>query len=237
MAVPPRNLGDLLGTNWTESVLLFPEGEQPAFPLESRCYVNVETLFKVAFPCRIIGIGLCPDFHVSDDRHAIRVGQVPWVLVHHSREDPVVSSDGGEVFLHHPGLGFPGVSSPGPSSDSLIDHFIDGTEDVLAHDMPVVVDPSSNDWVEFHYQFSGRDGFIGLHNPPDLLKECFHILLGWGDQQFVPLSRLVLAYLLTQEIEPILDMRDAGLFLREGQTSFAQKRFDDRFDFLFEELS
>ena len=237
MAVPACHLGDLLGTNWTESVLLFPEGEQPAFPLESRCYVNVETLFKVAFPFRVIRIGLCPDFHVSDDRHAIRVGEIPWVLVHCSREDPIVSSDGSEVFLHHPGIGFPWVPSPGPSPDGLIDHFINGTEDFLAHDMPVIVDPSSNDWVEFHYQFSGSDGLIGLHDLPDLFEECFSHSLRRGDQQFVPLSRLVLAYLLTQEIEPILDMRDAGLFLREVSASFTQKRFDKRFDFLFEELS
>jgi hypothetical protein len=37
-----------------------------------------------------------------------------------------------------------------------------------------------------------------------------HILLRWFNQQFVPLSRFVLAYILAQEIEPVLNMRDAG---------------------------
>jgi len=39
-----------------------------------------------------------------------------------------------------------------------------------------------------------------------------YIPLRWFDQQFVLLSCFVLAYMLTQEIEPLLDMRDAGFF-------------------------
>src|SRR5437588_7699462 len=93
----------------------------------------------------------------------------------------------------------------------LIDHRIYRTEGFLADDMPVVVRPTSNHRVEFLYQFPSRQPFVGLHDRSDFLKECFHILLGWGNEQLVPFARLVLTYVLTEEVEPILDMRDEGL--------------------------
>ncbi len=48
MAVPVGELGDFLLTRWAESVLLVPEMDEPAFPFERVCHVNVETLFIVA---------------------------------------------------------------------------------------------------------------------------------------------------------------------------------------------
>ena len=39
-----------------------------------------------------------------------------------------------------------------------------------------------------------------------------HILVSWFDQQFVLLACFILAYVLTQEIEPLLDMSDARFF-------------------------
>ena len=133
------------------------------------------------------------------------------MFLHRAEEDPVVSLDGREVFLRLPGLGFSSVPSVHPSPDGLIDHRIYRTEGFFADDMPVVVRPASNNRVEFRYEFAGRQGFVGLHDLPNFLKECFHILFGWGNEQLVPFSRLVLAYILTEEIKPLLNMCDDGL--------------------------
>src|SRR6266567_3424200 len=158
MAMPTRNLGDLLVAGWAESSLFFPEGMQPAFPFERRCHLNVDTLFKIAFPCWVIRVGFPLDFDVSYDRHICRADEVTCVFLHRAEEDPVVSLDGREVFLRLPGLGFSSVPSVHPSPDGLIDHRIHRTEGFVANDMPVVVRPTANHRVEFRYQFPSRQG-------------------------------------------------------------------------------
>ena len=52
-----------------------------------------------------------------------------------------------------------------------------------------------------------------LNDGPDLFQVGMYILSRWFDQQFVLLSCFVLADILTQEIEPLLDMRHAGFFV------------------------
>ena len=211
MAVPARDLGDLLVADWAESSLFFPQGKQPVFPFQGRCHLNVEPFFKVAFPCRVIRVGFPLGFDVSYDRHACRAYEVMCVLLRRAEKDPVISLDGREVFLRLPCLRFASVSSVHPSPDGLIDHRIYRIEGFIADDVPVIVRPTSNNRVEFGYQFPSRQGFVGLHDRSDFLKECFHILFGWGNEQLVPFSRLVLTYVLTEEVEPILNMRDEGL--------------------------
>ena len=98
MAVPASDLGDLLVADWAESSLFFPEGMQPVFPFERRCHVNVETFFKVAFPCRVIRVGFPLDFDVSYDRHVCRTCEVACLFLHRSEKDPVISLNGREVF-------------------------------------------------------------------------------------------------------------------------------------------
>src|SRR5947209_11319459 len=105
MAVPARDLGDFLLTHWAESVLLFPEMDKPAFAFEGVYDVNVKTFFIVAFPCWIVGVGLCFDFDVSLNGHAGRLGKVVVLTFQFSVKDPVVPLDGLEVFLRDPSLG------------------------------------------------------------------------------------------------------------------------------------
>src|SRR5713101_6773118 len=205
MAVPASALGDLLVADRTESFLFFPEGMQPVFAFEGRCHLNVETFFKVAFPCRVIRVGSPLNFDVSYDRHACRTDEVTCLFHCRPEENPVITLHGREVFLPLPCLGFSSVSSVHPPPDGLIDHRISGTEGFFADGMPVVVRPTANNRVEFRYQFPSRQGFVGLHDLSDFLKECFHILFRWGNEQLVPFSRLVLAYILTEEIKPLLN--------------------------------
>ena len=155
MAVPASDLGDLLVADWAESFLFFPEGMQPVFAFEGRCHLNVETFFKVAFPCQVIRIGFPLNFEVSYDRHACRSYEIPCLFLRRAEENPVISLHGREVFLPLPCLGFSSVSSVHPSADGLIDHRINGTEGFFADNMPVVVRPTANNRIEFRYQFSG----------------------------------------------------------------------------------
>jgi hypothetical protein len=76
VVVPSCELGDLLLTDRTETVLLFPEGAQLPFPLEivSHCYA--EAFFKVLFPSRIIGVCFSLDFHMSLDSNMSRVQEI-----------------------------------------------------------------------------------------------------------------------------------------------------------------
>jgi hypothetical protein len=55
--MPSCDLCNFLLTHRAESVLLFPEMEQPLFPFQGVRYVNVKTFFIVALPCWIIRIG------------------------------------------------------------------------------------------------------------------------------------------------------------------------------------
>src|SRR5579859_642 len=114
MAVPSCDLRNFLLTHRAESVLLFPEMDEPAFSFEGICYVNVETLFIVGFPHWIIGVGLCFDFGVSFDRHTGCLGQVIFSSLLLSVEDPVLPFMGLEVFLRDPFVGFLWVSSSDP---------------------------------------------------------------------------------------------------------------------------
>src|SRR5438477_3270346 len=103
MAVPSRQLCDLLVANWTESVLLFPQMEQPAFSFERLSHVNVKTFFIVALPRWVIGVRLCFDFRVPLNEHVGCFRKVIFLTFHFSEEDPVVLPDGLEVFLRDSG--------------------------------------------------------------------------------------------------------------------------------------
>ena len=210
MAMPSRDCGDFLLTPWAESVLLFPEMEKPAFSFESVCHVNVETFFIVGFPFWIIGIGLCFDFGVSFDWHAGRLCEVIFPSLLLSVEDPVLPFVGLEVFLRDPPVGFLWVSSSHPLPQSSIDRVVYGTEHICADYVLMIVSPSSNDGIEHQDQPPGRERLVLLNDVPDLFQVGMHILVRWFNQQFVPLSCFVLTYILTQEVEPLLNVSDAG---------------------------
>src|SRR5258708_40044708 len=99
MAVPPSDLGDLLVADWAESSLLFPEGMQSVVPFEGRCHLNVETVFKAAFPNRVIRVGFSLDFDVSYDRYACRAYEETCWFLHRATDVPAISLAVREAFL------------------------------------------------------------------------------------------------------------------------------------------
>ena len=68
VVVPSCELGDLLLADWTESLLLFPEGKQLPFPFEIVYHLDAEAFFKVLFPGGIVWVGFSLDFDVSLNR-------------------------------------------------------------------------------------------------------------------------------------------------------------------------
>ncbi len=211
--MPSCDFRDFLLTHRAESVLLFPQMDEPVFPFQGVCYVNVETFFIVRFPFWVIGIGLCFDFSVSFDWYAGGLCQVVDLTILFSREDPIVSTRGLEVFLRDPVVGFLWVSSFHPLSQSSIDRVVYSMKNVCAHDVLMILCPSSNDRIEHQDQSASRERLVLLDDVPDLFQVSMHILSRWFDQQFVLLSCFVLAYILTQEIEPLLNMSNVGFFV------------------------
>src|SRR5260370_9608169 len=128
MVVPGSDVGDFLVADWAESSLFFPEGMQPVVPFEGRCHLNVETFFKVAFPCRVIRVGFPLDFDVSYNRHACRAYEVTCLFLCRAEEDPVISLDVREFFLRLPCLRFSSWSSFHPSPVALLYHRISSSE-------------------------------------------------------------------------------------------------------------
>ena len=210
MALPSGNLGDFLLTHWAESVLLFPEMDEPAFPLQGVYNVNVQAFFIVALPFGVIGVGLAFHFGVSLNWHTGRFREIVFLPVLLSIEDPVVPSNGLEVFLRHPVVRFLWVSSFHPLSESSIDRVVYVMEHICADNVAMILCPPTNDGIEQQDQSSRRQRLVLPDDLPQLFQVSMHILLRWFYQQFVLLSRFVLAYILAQEIEPVLNMGNAG---------------------------
>ena len=116
MAVPSRDLGDFLLADWANSVLLFPEVNEPSFSLEGIYHVNVQTFFIVGFPLWVVRVCFSFDFYVSLDWHVGCLDEIVFPTFHFSIEDPVVSFNGFEVFLRNPFIRFLWVSSFHPLS-------------------------------------------------------------------------------------------------------------------------
>ena len=167
--MPSCDLCNFLLTHRAESVLLFPEMEQPLFPFQGVRYVNVKTFFIVALPCWIIRIGLCFDLSVSLDRGVGCLRQVDLLTMYFSVEDPIVSSARLEVFLRDPCVGLLWVSSSHPLSQSSIDRVVYITKHLCADNVLMVLCPSSNDGVEHQDQPAGRERLVLFNDGPDLL--------------------------------------------------------------------
>ena len=88
--------------------------------------------------------------------------------------------------------------------------------------MTVIHGPAPDHRVELPYQCRLFGGRIAFDDLPDLIHQRFDALLCWFGQQLVA----VLAYVLTEEVEPFRDMRDAGLLLRQFQPTFRHEAAD-----------
>ncbi len=67
------------------------------------------------------------------------------------------------------------------------------------------------------YQVLLTGGFVRTDDAPDFLQERVRVLLRRRDEQFA----VELAEILSEEVEPLVNMRDAGFLWRELQAPFA----------------
>src|SRR5665213_4466178 len=96
----------------------------------------------------------------------------------------------------------------------------------------MIVRPTQNDGVELTNQTRLCRGRIRLDDRSDFLQEDVRVLLRRFDEQLA----VVFAEVLSEEIKPFFDVRDAGFLWRELQTTVAQKLLDQWSDFVFQHV-
>ena len=124
------------------------------------------------------------------------------------------------------------MSASGPLPEPAPNLKVHPRECFRRHDMPMVVRPSPNDRVEQANQVLLTRGFIRTDDAPDFLQERVRVLLRRRDEQFA----VELAEMLSEEVEPLINMRDAGFLWRELQTPFAKELLDEGADFVFQHV-
>jgi len=125
-----------------------------------------------------------------------------------SLEHPVLSCDGLEVFLLHPFDGLLWMSPFSPLPERTKDRMVYLREGFLADHMSVIVRPSPNFRVSLSDQISGCGLLLVFHDFSDAFKKGMDVLSRGGDEQLP----FVLAEMLSEKIEPILNVSDEGLF-------------------------
>src|ERR1700679_468971 len=197
------------------------------------------TVFKVAVPLRVERIRIRPDLDVTPDFGFGRINQPrpdgfprrrPFARVR--RKVPGASSAKPPVFTGDPAARFAGMSAFGPLPEGLphsIFHFL---ERLQRHDVAMVIHPAPDDRVELNDQVFLTGSAILTHQLPHLFQKGMRVLLGWPDNQLA----VKLAEVLSEEVEPLLDVRDAGFLWRELQAPVAQKLLDQWLDFIFQHV-
>lgn len=150
-----------------------------------------------------------------------------------SCKHPVSCSLRCEVFLLHPGRAFSWVSPSGPPPQLFKDRMIHRVKDFTAGPESVVVGPSPDNRIELDHDLSRRAILVFFDDSSNLFEERLHVLLR-GTRQYS--SIVVLTYVLTEEVEAVLNGGDDGFLLRQGESSFLQECFDAWFHLLFEKV-
>src|SRR6266705_1952642 len=109
------------------------------------------------------------------------------------------------------------MSASGPAREPAPNLEVHPLERLRRHDMPMIVHPAPDDRVELAYQAFLAGGFVRIYDPPNFLQERVRVLFRWLDEQ----CAAELAEMLSEEVEPLVNMRDAGFLGRELQAPFS----------------
>ena len=131
-----------------------------------------------------------------------------------------------EVLVLNPVGSLVWMSSSCPSPQGLEDEVVYGAEDRLANHVSVVLRPALYDGIEQPYQVLGFGLQVGLHDISDFPQEHLNALERRLDEHFA----VVFAHVLSEEIEPILDVRDGSFLWREFQTTLPEESLHQWFD-------
>jgi hypothetical protein len=173
-----------------------------------------------------------PDFRLGDidefqpDRFALRCPLAGIDRKHLFAVEPV------PVTTDDPAPRLLVVSASGPSPEALPQCRLHLLERPCRHDVAVIVRPAPKDRVELSDQISLVPSTGAANQPTSFLQKDMGILLGGLDEQFTPET----AHGLAEEVEPILNVGDAGLLRREFQSPLAQELLDQRPDFILQQL-
>ena len=201
-----------------------------AKPFEER------TVFKVGTPTQVERIRVAPDFQMPPDAGLDWVDQsqpdrlpVRRPLSGINREQ-ALTTDGMPVPLDNPSAALAWVPASGPSPETVPQSPFHFLERPLRHDMAMVVGPATNDWVELTDQVGLADSATLTNQLPHLVQESVRIFLGGLDKQLAA----ILAEILSEEVEPLFNMGDAGFLWRELQATVAHKLLDHWLNLIFQ---
>ena len=120
-----------------------------------------------------------------------------------------------------------------PSPKCPVNLTVDVCKNLLADDMSMVVSPSLNNRIEFHYQTISRSvSTFCLDNSLNLVEKCSLAFGRRFDKEFA----VVLADVLAEKIEAIIDMGDGRLLRREREIPFLEKGLHERHHFILKDF-
>ena len=104
------------------------------------------------------------------------VGDIaPGSVLNRCREIPFSAPNCLEVFIHHPSLPFSGMSFPAPGKDRFPEIMVEGRENLGTIDEPVIVSPSSQNWIERVNDNLWQMRGIGFEPFSDALEEVLDL--------------------------------------------------------------
>src|ERR1035438_3725769 len=110
------------------------------------------------------------------------------------------------------------MSASSPSPNRVPNLKVHPLERLLRHNMLMKVRPAPDDRVEPTNQVFLTGGFVRFDDSTNFLQECVRVLLRRLDEQFA----IELAETLSEEVEPLINMRDAGFLWRELQAQIGR---------------
>src|SRR2546430_129756 len=120
MDLPPQFQRPRLTADRTVSVLLQPKISRCPTPRPGVDHLRGQTLFKIEFPARVVGIRIASDFHVTANGRGPGPNQRDRVMTvlliqHRAPEPPAAIAWPSEVFGFHPSCRLAAVPSPCPT--------------------------------------------------------------------------------------------------------------------------
>src|ERR1700712_4238992 len=147
-------------------------------------------------------------------------------------EDPIASAAAAEVTRFYPASGLGWVTPFSPAPEGVKECAVDGAEGALTDDVPVVLCPAANEWVEDLGELASWGLAMAPDKAPHLREKCCDVLLCRCDQQLA----VVFPYVLAEEVEAIVDMGNVGLLDRQLQPTLVEECGDERFDLGFQQF-
>ena len=190
MGFESRFRGDLLSAHRAGAALRTPNGQQ-SFP----ALCAVEQLFAFAFlvvsgPLLIERICLPNDLSESDD---LRIGRIDQLeigrfgslvrVIQFHRKRPHPASDVMPVLLGNPAMALVFMSALCPLPQAFVDLMIHETKHFGRYDVPMVVDPPTDNGIEPPDQLFLGSGFAAFHDLSHFRQKRLDSVLGWLDQQ------------------------------------------------------